>query len=160
MSWRLAPNRGPESVKTWDSDDAGDPRQAVRHAANSVLVLTSESEIAVNHAFPRNGDYLIHVHASGDQAGPEPVRMAVRIDGKELKRFDVTASAGKSQDFSGSAETARWPTAAVGRILERLLQPVRPRSQAPRSELDRRDDRGRGATHAAGDPCPSRGGGS
>ncbi len=51
------------------------------------------------HSFPRNGHYVIRVRASGDQAGPEPVRMAVRIDGKELKKFDVTASSGKFQDF-------------------------------------------------------------
>ncbi len=37
--------------------------------------------------------------ASGDQAGPEPVRIGLVIDGKELKRFDVTASAGKYQDI-------------------------------------------------------------
>ena len=34
-----------------------------------------------------------------DQAGPEPVRIGLAIDGKELKRFDVTASAGKYQDI-------------------------------------------------------------
>ena len=31
--------------------------------------------------------------------------MAVRIDGKELKRFDVTAPSGKFQDFRVSART-------------------------------------------------------
>ena len=51
------------------------------------------------HSFPRNGHYVIRVRASGDQAGPEPVKMAVRIDGKDLKKFDVTASSGKFQDF-------------------------------------------------------------
>ena len=38
------------------------------------LILTSESEIVVNHAFPRNAHYIIRVRACGDQAGPDPVR--------------------------------------------------------------------------------------
>jgi hypothetical protein len=61
--------------------------------------LGSEGEIAVVHSFPRNGHYVIRVRASGEQAGPEPVRMAVRVDGKDLKRFDVTAPSGKFQNF-------------------------------------------------------------
>ena len=37
--------------------------------------------------------------ASGDQAGPEPVKIAIRVDGEDLKRFDVTAASGKFQEF-------------------------------------------------------------
>src|SRR5262249_51977710 len=59
-----------------------------------------EGEIVVNYQFPRNAYYIIRVRAAGDQAGPEPVRMAIRIDGKELKRFDLTAPSGKFQDFT------------------------------------------------------------
>jgi len=86
-------------VKTWSSetlgsDAGGSPR------GDGTLILTSESEIVVKYQFPRNANYIIRVRASGDQAGPEPVRMAVRIDGKDLKRFDVTAPSGKFQDFS------------------------------------------------------------
>ena len=53
----------------------------------------------MKYQFPRNANYVIRVRACGDQAGPEPVRMAVRIDGKDLKRFDVTVPSGKFQDF-------------------------------------------------------------
>jgi Protein of unknown function (DUF1592)/Protein of unknown function (DUF1588)/Protein of unknown function (DUF1585)/Protein of unknown function (DUF1587)/Protein of unknown function (DUF1595)/Ca-dependent carbohydrate-binding module xylan-binding/Planctomycete cytochrome C len=88
----------PQSVKTWDAEALASVTNGSSRGEFGV-VLTSESEITVNHAFPKNGDYLIRVHASGDQAGHEPVRMAVRIDGKELKRFDVTVQPGKSQDF-------------------------------------------------------------
>ena len=66
---------------------------------DGTIGLGSEGEIGVIHSFPRNGHYVIRVRASGDQAGPEPVKMAVRIDGKDLKKFDVTASSGKFQDF-------------------------------------------------------------
>jgi hypothetical protein len=85
-------------VKTWNSEtigsDAGGSTQG-----DGTLVLSSESEIFVNYQFPRNATYVIRVRACGDQAGPEPVRMAVRIDGKDLKRFDVSAPSGKFQDL-------------------------------------------------------------
>ena len=66
---------------------------------DGTIGLSSAGEIGVIHSFPRNGHYVIRVRASGDQAGPEPVKIAVRIDGKDLKKFDVTAPAGKFQDF-------------------------------------------------------------
>jgi hypothetical protein len=79
--------------ETMGSGGGGSPRD------DGTLVLTSESEVSVAHPFPRNGHYVIHIRASGDQAGPDPVKMAVRIDGKDLKTFPVTAPAGKFQDF-------------------------------------------------------------
>jgi Protein of unknown function (DUF1592)/Protein of unknown function (DUF1588)/Protein of unknown function (DUF1585)/Protein of unknown function (DUF1587)/Protein of unknown function (DUF1595)/Ca-dependent carbohydrate-binding module xylan-binding/Planctomycete cytochrome C len=86
------------SIKSYSSaslgaDSGGSPR------GDGTLGLASEGEITVIHAFPRNGHYLIRVRAAGDQAGPEPVKMEVRIDGKSLKKFDVTAPSGKLQDF-------------------------------------------------------------
>ncbi len=41
------------------------------------------------------GRHIIRVRAWGDQAGDEPVKMAVRVDDKELKVFDVTATPAK-----------------------------------------------------------------
>jgi hypothetical protein len=78
---------------TLGADSGGSPR------GDGSLGLASEGEITVIHAFPRNGHYVIRVRAAGDQAGPEPVKMEVRIDGKSLKKFDVTAPSGKRQDF-------------------------------------------------------------
>ena len=108
-------------VKTWTSETlgsnaGGSPR------GDGTLVLTSESEIVVNYQFPRNAHYVIRVRACGDQAGPDPVRMAVRIDGKELKRFDVTAPSGKFQDFQFRQNLRGGLEAAFGRVSERLLR--------------------------------------
>ncbi len=87
--------RGP--VVTWDGQKL-DASAGGSPADNGGRMLTSDGEIAVSHRLPASGEYLLRIHASGDQAGAEPVRMAVRIDGKELKRFDVTASRGNSQE--------------------------------------------------------------
>jgi Protein of unknown function (DUF1592)/Protein of unknown function (DUF1588)/Protein of unknown function (DUF1585)/Protein of unknown function (DUF1587)/Protein of unknown function (DUF1595)/Ca-dependent carbohydrate-binding module xylan-binding/Planctomycete cytochrome C len=85
-------------VKAWTGETLG-PNAGGSPRDDGALVLTSEGEIVVNYQFPRNAHFLIRVRAAGDQAGPDPVRMAVRIDGKELKRFDITAPTGKFQDF-------------------------------------------------------------
>ncbi len=84
-------------IKTYDAvalDDAagGDPSDEVR-------VLASSGEIRVVHAFPRDGFYTLRVRACGQQAGPEPVRMAVLLDGKSLKTFDVKAVEGSPQSY-------------------------------------------------------------
>jgi hypothetical protein len=61
-------------------------------------MLASDGEISVSHQLPASGEYVLRIRASGDQAGPEPVRIAVRVDGKELKRFDVTVRRGDWQE--------------------------------------------------------------
>ncbi len=58
--------------------------------ANVLLGITG-SEAAVEHEFKKDGDYILRVRAFGQQFGPEPVRMAIRLDDKRLRRVDVTA---------------------------------------------------------------------
>ena len=77
--------------------------------------LGSEGEIAVTHAFPQTGYYCIRVRASGEQAGPEPVKIAVRVDGEDLKRFDVTAAAGKFQEFQLKQKLGGGPRGSASR---------------------------------------------
>jgi hypothetical protein len=76
----------------FDASSGGSP------AEDGGRILTSDGEVVVIHQLPANGEYLLRIRAAGDQAGPEPVRMALRIDGKELKRFDITAARGSSQE--------------------------------------------------------------
>ncbi len=57
--------------------------------------LASESEITVEHKFPRDSSYILRVRAFGQQAGNEPAKMAIKIDGKSLKTFDVAAVEGE-----------------------------------------------------------------
>ncbi len=113
------------AVKTWNSETVGSSAGGSLRD-DGTLILTSESEIAVNHAFPRNAHYIIRVRACGDQAGPDPVRMAVRIDGKELKRFDVTAPSGKLQDFQFRQNLRGGPRRLSVAFLNDYYQPSAP----------------------------------
>ncbi|WP_152050995.1 DUF1592 domain-containing protein [Tautonia marina] len=54
-------------------------------------ILTSNGELTIEHTFPSDGRYFLKVRAYGHQAGPEPVKMAIRLDGETVKEFDVEA---------------------------------------------------------------------
>jgi len=58
---------------------------------DNMRVLTREGDVHVSWEFPREAEYVLRARAYGEQAGPEPARMAFSIDGKEIKRFDVKA---------------------------------------------------------------------
>jgi hypothetical protein len=49
-------------------------------------VLASGGTIEFGFPVPKAGDYLLRIGAYGDQAGNEPVKYAVRMGGKELRR--------------------------------------------------------------------------
>ncbi|MFO0957527.1 MAG: DUF1592 domain-containing protein [Isosphaeraceae bacterium] len=60
------------------------------------LLLASNGEIGRSfHAFPKPGTYKVRIRAYGDQAGPEPVKVAFLLDGRELSRVDIPATADK-----------------------------------------------------------------
>src|SRR4030095_13386277 len=46
-------------------------------------------DIYVNFDFLCDGEYVLRARAYGEQAGPEPVRMAFLLDDKEITRFEV-----------------------------------------------------------------------
>jgi hypothetical protein len=67
-------------------------------------ILTSEGEAHDRFHLPKSGKYAIYVAASGEQAGDEQVRMAVRADGKEIGKMEVRARASQPQEYVVRAE--------------------------------------------------------
>ncbi len=140
-------------VKTWNSESLGTAAGGSPRDDGS-LILTSESEIVVNHAFPRNAHYIIRVRACGDQAGPDPVRMAVRIDGKELKRFDVTVPSGKFQDYSFRQNLRGGPRRLSVAFLNDYYQPSAPDPKQRDRNLIVESIEVEGPLYSSGDPLP------
>ena len=62
-------------------------------------VLASQGEIGEAFPFPGIGEYVVRVLAWGDQAGDEPVKMALRIDGADVETFEVRATERKPRDY-------------------------------------------------------------
>jgi mono/diheme cytochrome c family protein len=77
-------------VKRFDADglDGTAPSESL---GGGIKRLGREGDIFSSVRFPHDGEYLLRAKAYGEQAGPEPARMSFSLDGKELKKFDVTA---------------------------------------------------------------------
>jgi hypothetical protein len=55
----------------------------------TIVNLYSDGEVFTALDLPRDGDYVLRVRACGQQAGPEPCRMALRAGGRDLVHVDV-----------------------------------------------------------------------
>ena len=64
-------------------DEANKPMEG------KVFGLYREGEAVTTFEFPQSTEYTFRIRAFGEQAGPEAPKMALRVDGKELKVFDV-----------------------------------------------------------------------
>lgn len=53
------------------------------------VIVGREGELFTSMRFAVPGEYAFRVRAYGEQAGPEPVRMALRIGGKDVKVLEV-----------------------------------------------------------------------
>lgn len=51
--------------------------------------LSTNATVIARHDFPVNGLYRITIEAAGQQAGPEPVKIALQVDGRAVRTFDV-----------------------------------------------------------------------
>jgi len=79
------------ATNSWEAEDlkgdvAGSPH------GDWGRILASTGEIGVSYAFPRDAEYVLRIRGFGQQAGPEPVRVAFKVDGKAIQTVDVTAT--------------------------------------------------------------------
>lgn len=58
--------------------------------ADWAIDLFSQGEVYAQHEF-EGGEYVLRARAFGEQAGGEPARMMLRLDGRDVKLFDVKA---------------------------------------------------------------------
>ncbi len=70
-------------------------------------LLTSNGEAAANFDIPGDDEYEIRILASGDQAGDEPVKLAVRADGKDIEKFDLSEPAKTEKEFKTRTRLAK-----------------------------------------------------
>lgn len=73
--------------------------------------LASTGTVTAKPTINKPGRYRISVRACADQAGSEPAKMAVQLDGKTLKTLDVPARRGAAKEYS--VETTLKPGRAL-----------------------------------------------
>ena len=62
-------------------------------------ILYTNGDITYPCAFVTDADYVIRINAEADQAGDEPAKMIVRLDGTDLQTFEVKNRRGRPKDF-------------------------------------------------------------
>ena len=74
----------PEKIYKYEGADliGGQPKLDGR-------ILGGNGSVKVKHNFLSPGKYSIKISAGADQAGDEPAKMSIIIDGKKIKTFDV-----------------------------------------------------------------------
>ena len=75
-------------LQTWEADKLSGSGQMLNETGK---VLSSTGSVNATHTFPIDAEYILRARAYGQQAGPEPVKMAFLIDGKPLKTVVVSA---------------------------------------------------------------------
>lgn len=55
-------------------------------------LLETNGDVGLDHELPADGQYIFRVQAYGEQAGDEPVKMAIQIDGKTVREIQVKAT--------------------------------------------------------------------
>lgn len=107
------------SIASGDVDAA--PQQTAKGG-----VLPSHGEIGETLRFDGTGDYILRVHAWGDQAGDEPVKMALRLDGGDVETFEVRATARKPRDYEVTRRVERGEHRVAAAFLNDYYNPEAP----------------------------------
>ncbi|MHA3773730.1 DUF1592 domain-containing protein [Verrucomicrobiota bacterium sgz303538] len=74
-------------------------QQSVSVQEDQTIAFHREGEAFREIDVPKAGEYIIRIRAYGEQAGPEAPKMALRVGGKDVKVFDVTALMDKRASY-------------------------------------------------------------
>jgi hypothetical protein len=117
-------------VFTWTG--ASGLRGGDRHGEG--LILASNGEVGRSHRFTQGGTYRIRARAFGEQAGDEPVRIALLVDNREIARFDVSAT----ESEPGTYETRTRIERGEHRVAVAFLNDYyKPKAEDPKQRGDR-----------------------
>lgn len=83
--------RIPKTRRVAAADIAPADSRRIRARGDEAAVI-SRATLRWEPQLPRPGKYRLRIQAYGQQAGPEPVRIGVSLDGRERRRFDVKAT--------------------------------------------------------------------
>ncbi|MCB9904244.1 MAG: DUF1592 domain-containing protein [Planctomycetes bacterium] len=72
---------------------------AALRKAQGYISMYSVGTATGTFEIPRRGEYVVRVRAAAQQAGPDPARSAVLVDGREVERVDVTATTDAPADY-------------------------------------------------------------
>ncbi len=102
---------------------------------NGSLGLYSKGHVGTTVEFPSDGNYILRVNGSADQAGPDPARLALSLSGTRLATLDIKSKNRgdrKNIDHKLKATKGRWPLR-----LEFINDYYKPKAADPKLRGDR-----------------------
>lgn len=97
------------------------------------MVLFANGEVFAEVEVPKDGLYALRVRAGGDQAGPEPARMLLRADDRDLKTFDVSVPRDRMKVYEEKVALRAGKRRIAAAFVNDYYNPSAPK----RSERDR-----------------------
>lgn len=99
---------------------------AALREGQGVISMYSVGTATGSFEVPRRGEYVIRVRAYAQQAGPDPARAAISIDGREVERVDVTATTDDAADYDVRALLEAGECRLSARFVNDYYQPDDP----------------------------------
>lgn len=99
----IAASEAPAVFARWDVGELNDSAGGSQYNSGG-RILASTGAVKVKQSVERDGEYVFRVRAFGQQAGPDPARMDIRVDGRTVS--DATVSATESSPANYSANVA------------------------------------------------------
>jgi mono/diheme cytochrome c family protein len=88
--------------------------------------LYSNGSVSFMVDFPHDGDYQVRIQAYGQQAGPDPARMTLRVGRRSVKTFDVAATHDKPETYEARVNAAKGPCRLVIEFINDYFAPNDP----------------------------------
>lgn len=76
------------------------------HSNGANGVLATNGLIALTYDFAKQGEYLLRIRAYGQQAGNEPVKVAIKVDGTAVSEFEVPNEENKPLNYDAALNVA------------------------------------------------------
>ena len=116
--------------------------------------LPSHGEASAEHEFPQDATYILRVRAYGQQAGPDPARMTVKLDGEPLQTFDVEAVDAEPGVYEVRAKAQAGPHRVAAAFINDYYDPDNPDPSQRDRNLFVESLEVEGPIHEPGDPLP------
>jgi len=94
--------------------------------SGSVMSMSTASQVAAVHQFPRAGLYRIVVRAFGSQAGPEVCKMAIRLGSDAVGIFEVPAVRGEPGEYAAEVRADAGGKVVAAAFLNDYYAPEAP----------------------------------
>ncbi|MBX3119642.1 MAG: DUF1592 domain-containing protein [Fimbriimonadaceae bacterium] len=115
----------PVQTRRYSGDELA-ASSGVNIVRETIAGMYSAGSVTADHDFKKAGTYKIKIVAFGDQAGPEPAKMAVKLGNQRLTVFDVKATPANPSTYELPLEMKAGKVKISAEFINDYYQPQDP----------------------------------